>query len=71
MPGAVLVTGDTEKNGTHCPLIPAPPCPPLSLPVPEPCTEGGHQGQKHVRKSIAWEPGSQNTWVHIRHSQAT
>lgn len=43
VPGAVPATGDTKMNGTHCPLIPAPPCPPLCLPGPvsELCTEGG------------------------------
>lgn len=29
VPGTVPATGDTEMNGTHCPLVPAPPCPPF------------------------------------------
>lgn len=43
VPGTVLATGDTEMNGTHCPLILAPLHPPFSLlgPVPEPRTERG------------------------------
>jgi hypothetical protein len=68
VPGTVLVTGDTEMNRTHCLLIHAPPCPPLSLSGHNPRTlhvaEGwGHEGQNHGGRDMAWQPEGQKTQV--------
>lgn len=71
MPGTVLATRDTEMNRTHCPLVPASPCPPFSLPVSEPCTGMGHPGQSCMGKGTGREPGSQNPWVPVHHSLAS
>lgn len=73
MPGAVLATGDTEMNGTHCPLIPAPSlCPKVQSQNPAlRGGGGGHHGQNRVEKSKASESGNQDIWVHVHHSQAT
>lgn len=72
VPGTMLVTGDTEMNRTHCPLIPLPTLPsPSQCPVPAPGT--GEATKDRTMKGeacLASEPGDQKSWILIHHPQA-